>query len=99
MFGRVYSGNHRTGKHHHHAGKLCLTLAATTIGLLNAFQICTLCCVVYVYFHTQKKKGILCCVERRSVKECWLLCVMMIEKMKREFGFFIIIMEYKIAEM
>ena len=43
---------------------------------------------------SQKKMIFLCCVERRRVKECWLLCAMIIEKMKREFGFFFI-MEYK----
>jgi len=113
MFGWACSGDHRTGKHHHHVRKFCLTFVYSShdgclsknrkpcfcfflicqTDLLNTFQICgSLCRVVYVYFHIKKWYFcvVLCCVERRRVKECWLLCAMIIEKMKREFGFFLL---------
>jgi len=48
------------------------------------------CVVLFICIFTKKKRVFLCCVERRRVKECWLLCVMMVEKMKREFGIFFI---------
>jgi len=94
MFGWACSGNHRTGKHHHHAGKICLTFAYSSHnGCLSRNQKPCFCFFFnlsngYVKCVSDLWLLVLCCLYVFSKKKKGYFCVVLREEEWRNVGYY-----------